>query len=106
MQIGGVAQRTGLSVRTIRFQDSWLVVLSARGQGGFRLYTDDDGARLQPPSAQVAEVQPRGNAGGARTAGRSDRPGARHGRSVGVLVERLTVYRELARQRAPVLHER
>jgi|1186.fasta_scaffold174458_1 MerR family copper efflux transcriptional regulator len=34
-----------MPARTIRFQESWLVVLSARGQGGFRLYTDGDGAR-------------------------------------------------------------
>ena len=48
MQIGEVAERTGLSVRTIRFyEESGLVAPSARSQGGFRLYTDDDVARLQ-----------------------------------------------------------
>ncbi|MFB9905425.1 MerR family DNA-binding transcriptional regulator [Allokutzneria oryzae] len=37
MQIGEVAERTGLSPRTIRcFEAVGLVVPSARGQGGFR----------------------------------------------------------------------
>lgn len=47
MQIGEVAERTGLSLRTIRYYGEMdLVVPSARSQGGFRLYTDDDVARL------------------------------------------------------------
>lgn len=48
MQIGEVAQRTGLSLRTIRYYEEMeLVVPSARTAGGFRLYTDADIARLQ-----------------------------------------------------------
>ncbi len=47
MQIGEVAVRTELSLRTIRhYEDSGLVIPSARSQGGFRLYTEADVARL------------------------------------------------------------
>jgi DNA-binding transcriptional MerR regulator len=47
MQIGEVADRTGLSLRTIRhYEEVGLAPPSARSQGGFRLYTDDDIARL------------------------------------------------------------
>ncbi|ROO63113.1 DNA-binding transcriptional MerR regulator [Micromonospora sp. Llam0] len=48
MQIGEVAERTGLSLRTIRYyEEVGIVEPSARSQGGFRLYTDDDVDRLQ-----------------------------------------------------------
>ncbi|TDD84966.1 MerR family transcriptional regulator [Saccharopolyspora karakumensis] len=48
MQIGEVAERTGLSLRTIRYyEEVGLVVPSARSQGGFRLYTDPDVERLE-----------------------------------------------------------
>lgn len=47
MQIGEVAGRTELSLRTIRYyEESGLVVPSARSQGGFRLYTEADVQRL------------------------------------------------------------
>lgn len=47
LQIGAVADRTGLSVKTIRHYDSvGLVVPSARSAGGFRLYTGLDIDRL------------------------------------------------------------
>ncbi|MEU2555885.1 MerR family transcriptional regulator [Streptomyces sp. NPDC013313] len=47
MQIGEVAARTELSLRTIRhYEDTGLVTPSARSQGGFRLYTEADVARL------------------------------------------------------------
>jgi DNA-binding transcriptional MerR regulator len=47
MQIGEVAERTGLSLRTIRYyEEVGLVVSSARSQGGFRLYTEPDVVRL------------------------------------------------------------
>ncbi|AEN13761.1 MULTISPECIES: MerR family transcriptional regulator [unclassified Streptomyces] len=47
MQIGEVATRTELSLRTIRhYEDTGLVTPSARSQGGFRLYTEADVARL------------------------------------------------------------
>ncbi|MGW7024915.1 MerR family transcriptional regulator [Streptomyces decoyicus] len=47
MQIGEVATRTELSLRTIRhYEETGLVIPSARSQGGFRLYTEADVARL------------------------------------------------------------
>ncbi|WP_216217212.1 MerR family transcriptional regulator [Amycolatopsis aidingensis] len=47
MQIGEVAERTGLSLRTIRYyEEVELVVPSAHSQGGFRLYTEPDVNRL------------------------------------------------------------
>ncbi|GHG12440.1 MerR family transcriptional regulator [Streptomyces filamentosus] len=47
MQIGEVAARTELSLRTIRhYEETGLVTPSARSQGGFRLYTEMDVARL------------------------------------------------------------
>lgn len=46
-QIGEVAARTELSIKTIRHYDEvGLVVPSARSAGGFRLYTADDVDRL------------------------------------------------------------
>ncbi|MFF4150294.1 MerR family transcriptional regulator [Streptomyces sp. NPDC001651] len=47
MQIGEVATRTELSLRTIRhYEETGLVVPSARSRGGFRLYTEADVDRL------------------------------------------------------------
>lgn len=48
VQIGDVAERTGLSLRTIRwYEEVGLVPPSARSAGGFRLYTDADIERLE-----------------------------------------------------------
>ncbi|WHP19484.1 MerR family transcriptional regulator [Cellulomonas sp. ES6] len=48
MQIGEVAERTGLSLRTIRYYgEVGLAEPSARSQGGFRLYTEPDVERLK-----------------------------------------------------------
>ncbi|MEU2349347.1 MerR family transcriptional regulator [Modestobacter sp. NPDC049651] len=48
MQIGEVAERIGLSLRTIRYyEEVGLAVPSARSDGGFRLYADDDVERLR-----------------------------------------------------------
>lgn len=48
MRIGEVAERTGLSLRTIRYYgEVGLVEPSARSRGGFRLYTEEDVERLQ-----------------------------------------------------------
>lgn len=47
MQIGELAERTGLSIRTLRHYDEiGLLRPSARSEGGFRLYTADDELRL------------------------------------------------------------
>jgi DNA-binding transcriptional MerR regulator len=48
MQIGEVAEQTGLSLRTIRYyEEVGLVSPSSRTTGGFRLYSDSDVARLR-----------------------------------------------------------
>lgn len=48
MQIGQVAERTGLSLRTIRFyEENGLVIPTARSEGGFRLYSEHDVSRLE-----------------------------------------------------------
>ena len=48
MQIGEVAERIGLSLRTIRYyEEVGLAVPSARSQGGFRLYAEADVDRLR-----------------------------------------------------------
>ena len=47
MRIGAVAERTGLSLRTLRhWDDVGLVTPSGRTDGGFRLYTDSDVDRI------------------------------------------------------------
>jgi len=47
MQIGQVAERTELSIKTIRhYDDVGLVTPSERSAGGFRLYTEADVQRL------------------------------------------------------------
>lgn len=47
MQIGEVAERTGLSLRTVRYyEEVGLAAPSTRTQGGFRLYTEQDVQRL------------------------------------------------------------
>ncbi len=56
-QIGAVAERVELSLRTIRFYDEvGIVVPSARSAGGFRLYTEADIDRL----IQVKAMKPLG----------------------------------------------
>lgn len=47
MQVGVVAERLGLSIRTLHhWEEMGLVTPSARSAGGFRLYTEDDVTRL------------------------------------------------------------
>ena len=47
MQIGEVAERVGLSLRTIRFyEEAGLVIPTARSTGGFRLYAESHIDRL------------------------------------------------------------
>ncbi|WP_243228983.1 MerR family transcriptional regulator [Microbacterium sp. CIAB417] len=47
MHIGELAERTGMSLRTLRHYDEiGLLTPSGRSDGGFRLYTDDDLRRL------------------------------------------------------------
>lgn len=47
MHIGQLAERSGLSLRTLRHYDEiGLLRASGRSDGGFRLYSDEDLARL------------------------------------------------------------
>ena len=47
MHIGELADRTGLSIRTLRHYDQiGLLAPSGRSEGGFRLYTESDYDRL------------------------------------------------------------
>lgn len=47
MHIGELAEKTGLSLRTIRHYDEiGLLPATTRSEGGFRVYTDADLARL------------------------------------------------------------
>ncbi|WNY33974.1 MerR family transcriptional regulator [Curtobacterium flaccumfaciens] len=47
MRIGELADRTGLSIRTVRhYDDVGLLHPTGRTEGGFRLYSDDDLHRL------------------------------------------------------------
>jgi len=47
LQIGEVADRVRLSLRTVRFyEEEGLVIPAARSEGGFRLYTEEQIERL------------------------------------------------------------
>ena len=57
MQIGQVAERTRLSLRTIRFyEENGLVAPATRSEGGFRVYSEKEVARL----AVVRRMKPLG----------------------------------------------
>lgn len=57
MHIGELAERTGLSLRTIRhYDDVGLLPASSRTGGGFRVYTEADCARL----AHIKRMKPLG----------------------------------------------
>ncbi len=48
LQIGEVARRVDLSIRTVRhWEEVGLVTPTARSAGGFRLYSEDDVARIR-----------------------------------------------------------
>lgn len=64
MQIGEVAEHTGLSLRTIRYyEEVGLAAPSARSAGGFRLYSRQDLQRLQflkkmkPAGLQLEQIR-------------------------------------------------
>ncbi|WP_422389881.1 MerR family transcriptional regulator [Arthrobacter sp. N1] len=47
MHIGELAERTGLSLRTIRhYDDVGILPATGRTEGGFRVYTETDASRL------------------------------------------------------------
>ncbi len=101
MQIGEVAERTGLSINTIRHYDqAGLVTPSARSHGGFRLYTDSDVDRLlvirrmKPLGFTLEQMRELLEITDALTA--SHTPVGQRGRELRVTVRR---YRELVDQR-------
>ncbi|MGK2936449.1 MAG: MerR family transcriptional regulator [Solirubrobacteraceae bacterium] len=48
LQIGEVADRVGLSLRTVRYYEEMeLLIPASRTEGGFRLYTDEQVHRLE-----------------------------------------------------------
>ena len=104
VQIGEVAERTGLSLRTIRRYDQvGLVRPSARTSGGFRLYTDADIERLElvkrmkPLDFTLEEM--RDLLTTIDQLGDPVTPAAQRS----ALSERLTMYRELADERVAAL---
>ncbi len=104
VQIGDVAERTGLSLRTIRwYEEVGLVAPSARTSGGFRLYTDPDIERLElvkrmkPLGFTLEEMRDL-----LGTVDQLDDP-ATPAADRGALRERLVMYRELADQRVEAL---
>ncbi|MEX2291548.1 MAG: MerR family transcriptional regulator [Mycobacteriales bacterium] len=104
VQIGDVAERTGLSLRTIRwYEEVGLVPPSARTSGGFRLYTDGDIERLElvkrmkPLDFTLEEMRDL-----LTTVDQLDDP-ATPAAQQSALRERLVMYRELADQRVEAL---
>ncbi|MEX2290513.1 MAG: MerR family transcriptional regulator [Mycobacteriales bacterium] len=104
VQIGDVAERTGLSLRTIRwYEEVGLVPPSARTPGGFRLYTDSDIERLEivkrmkPLELTLEEMRDL-----LSTIDALDAPSVPAGQRAG-LRERLVMYQELAEQRVEAL---
>jgi DNA-binding transcriptional MerR regulator len=105
MQIGEVADRTGLSLRTIRYyEEVGLVRPSSRTQGGFRLYTEPDIARLN----LVKRMKPLGfTLDEARDLlAVLDRLDNTKGATGGELIDRLVMYRSVAVQRCAELRAR
>jgi MerR family transcriptional regulator, copper efflux regulator len=102
LQIGQVAERTGLSLRTIRFyEENGLVRPTSRSDGGFRLYSEDDVARLEvikrmkPLGFRLEEMQELLTL----LADLSERPGD------AALTDRLQMFHEAATARVVALRE-
>ena len=105
MQIGEVAERTKLSLRTIRhYEEVGLVSPSARSKGGFRLYAEADVQRLllirrmKPLGFTLEEMA---DLLGLLDSLATDREPA--GRAA--LLDRLTMYHDAAGQRIDALRE-
>jgi DNA-binding transcriptional MerR regulator len=109
MQIGEVAERTGLSLRTIRhYEEVGLVVPSARSKGGFRLYTEADVdrvmviRRMKPLDFSLEEMRDLLEITD-RIAATEDAP---IGEELQRLLERLDSYRKVAEERCEALRAR
>ncbi len=103
MQIGQVAERTGLSLRTIRwYEQEGLVGPTTRTGGGFRLYSEHDVARLEvitqmkPLGFSLEEMRQLLTLLGDLDAGGEDRS---------ALLDRLRMFHEAARARVSALEE-
>lgn len=105
-QIGEVADAVGLSLRTIRYyEEAELVLPSGRSTGGFRLYTDSDIDRLRlvrqikPLDLTIDEIRElltvRDRLADPSTPKRDRAP----------LLERLSMFAELAEERCQRLSE-
>jgi MerR family copper efflux transcriptional regulator len=105
MQIGEVAERTRLSLRTIRYyEETGLVRPSTRTSGGFRLYTEADVERL----ALLRQAKPLGfsldelrDLLGVLDALDSEQDLAQRG----ALLDRLAMFREAAQARVQALRD-
>lgn len=105
-QIGEVAERTRLSLRTIRYyEEVGLVVPSSRSQGGFRLYSEGDIARLllvrrmKPLDFSLDEMREL-----LQTLDALDDP-TTPGAERGALIDRLDMYRLAVEERCAGLRE-
>jgi MerR family copper efflux transcriptional regulator len=105
MQIGEVAERTRLSLRTIRYyEETGLVRPPTRTSGGFRLYTEADVERL----ALLRQAKPLGFSldelrdllGVLDALDRKQDPAQR-----GTLLDRLAMFREAAQARVQALRD-
>lgn len=105
-QIGEVANRTGLSLRTVRYYEAvGLVAPSGRTEGGFRLYTEPDIQRLlliralKPAEFSLEELQEILSLDGQLRASPPDSAGraeaeAMLGRMIELATQRVRVQRE------------
>ncbi|NEE01688.1 MerR family transcriptional regulator [Phytoactinopolyspora halotolerans] len=111
MQIGEVAERVGLSLRTIRYyEEVGLVRPSARTPGGFRLYAEPDVARLNlvkrmktlefslEEMGDLLSLLDRLSDDERDDEQDDEQPGAR-----GEIIDRLSMYRSAAEQRCSAL---
>lgn len=108
MQIGEVAERTGLSLRTIRYYgEVGLVTPSTRTVGGFRLYGEGDLERLHLVKRMkvlefsLEEMRELIDLLDEREAS----PNAEPGQDERTAVERLQMYREAVESRCEALRE-
>jgi DNA-binding transcriptional MerR regulator len=105
-QIGEVAERVGLSLRTVRYyEEAGLARPSRRSNGGFRLYGEDDIARLE----LIKRMKPLGltlkQMSELLTARDQVREGDPEDPAYDRARERLAGFAELARRRCAELHD-
>ncbi|MBE1877407.1 MerR family transcriptional regulator [Myceligenerans pegani] len=111
-QIGEVADRTDLSLRSIRYyEEVGLVIPSARSRGGFRLYTESDIARLmlikrmKPLGFSLEETRDLLSVVDALDAAQAPGADAPDARERDELLDRLTMYQTAADERCAALRD-